>query len=84
MPIPERVTLLLQDHFAKINPEDPESIKLSGEYYKWTSLKTGLILNEKNFQIPASALPNTIKPSSFADSLKHRRFYIAKFLEVYP
>ena len=61
----DEMTLLLQDHFAKINPEDPESIKLSGEYYKWTSLKTGLILNEKNFQIPASALPNTIKPSSF-------------------
>ena len=57
--------LSLQGHFAKINPEDSENIKLSGEYYKWTSLKTCLILNEKNFQIPASALPNTVKPSSF-------------------
>lgn len=55
----------LQNHFTKIDPEDSESVKLSGEYYKWTSLKTSLILNEKNFQIPSSALPNTIKPSSF-------------------
>ncbi|MCM1154327.1 MAG: type II toxin-antitoxin system PemK/MazF family toxin [Roseburia sp.] len=55
----------LQNHFHKIDPEEPESIKLSGEYYKWTSLKTNLILHEKNFQIPFSALPNIITPASF-------------------
>lgn len=61
----DEMTLSLQAHFNNINPEDPESIKLSGEYYKWTSLKTGLIMNEKSFQIPSSALPNTIKLSTF-------------------
>ena len=61
----EEMNSSLQNHFDKINREDPENIKLSNEYYKWTSLKTNLILKEKAFQIPASALPNTIKPSAF-------------------
>ena len=61
----DEMTLSLQAHFDNISPEDPENVKLSGEYYKWTSLKTSLIMNEKSFQIPPSALPNTIKPSSF-------------------
>jgi len=61
----DEMTSSLQAHFDNINPEDPESIKLSGEYYKWTSLKTGLILHEKRFRIPPSVLPNTIKHSSF-------------------
>ena len=42
-----------------------EQIKLANEYYKWTKLKTDLILHEKSFHIPTSALPNTIKLSSF-------------------
>ncbi len=61
----DEMTLSLRDHFNKINPENSDSIKLSNEYYKWISLKTSLVLNEKNFRIPFSALPNTIKPSSF-------------------
>lgn len=32
----------LQNHFQKINPEEPENVKLANEYYKWTSLKTNL------------------------------------------
>lgn len=55
----------LQNHFNTINQEETEDVKLANEYYKWTSLKTRLIQNEKNFRIPSSALPNTIKPSSF-------------------
>lgn len=55
----------LKNHFDKINQKDSENIKLANEYYKWTSLKTNLILNEKTFQIPASALPNIIKPSTY-------------------
>lgn len=55
----------LQNHFNNINQEEVSEIKLANEYYKWTTLKTNLILNEKNFQIPFSALPNTIKFSSF-------------------
>lgn len=55
----------LQKHFQKVNPKEPENVKLANEYYKWTSLKTNLILNEKAFQIPSSALPNVIKPSAF-------------------
>lgn len=29
---------------------NPEQLKLANEYYKWTTLKTNLILNEKSFQ----------------------------------
>lgn len=55
----------LSEHFSQIDRHESEQIKLANEYYKWTTLKTNLILNEKSFQIPVSALPNTIKPTSF-------------------
>ena len=55
----------LHGHFSHIDPSEPEAVKLANEYYKWTNLKTNLISDEKSFRIPASALPNTIKPSSF-------------------
>ncbi len=61
----DEMTFSLQNHFRQINSEEPENIKLANEYYKWTSLKTNLILNEKAFQIPSSSLPNVIKPSAF-------------------
>lgn len=55
----------LRRHFTQIDRHEPEQIKLANEYYKWTALKTDLILEEKSFQIPATALPNTIKPTAF-------------------
>ncbi len=55
----------LQNHLSKVDQNEPEQLKLANEYYKWTTLKTNLILNEKSFQIPPTALPNIIKPSSF-------------------
>lgn len=61
----EEMLSALQNHFANINLSEPESIKLANEYYKWTHLKTDLISDEKSFRIPVSALPSTIKPSSF-------------------
>lgn len=61
----EKMLSALQDHFSHINLSEPENVKLANEYYKWTHLKTVLISGEKSFQIPFSALPNTIKPSSF-------------------
>ena len=61
----EKMLSALQDHFSHINLSEPENVKLANEYYKWTHLKTVLIAGEKSFQIPFSALPNTIKPSSF-------------------
>lgn len=75
----DEMTFSLQEHFNKINLEDPESIKLSGEYYKWTSLKTSLVLNEKNFRIPSSALPNTIKPSSFQWLRADKQAVVSKY-----
>lgn len=51
----------LRKHFTQIDFHEPEQIKLANEYYKWTTLKTNLILDEKSFQIPPIALPNTIK-----------------------
>ncbi|MDD2970840.1 MAG: type II toxin-antitoxin system PemK/MazF family toxin [Lachnospiraceae bacterium] len=55
----------LRKHFTHIDHTDSEKIKLANEYYKWTTLKTDLIMGEKNFQIPSSALPNIIKKSVF-------------------
>lgn len=61
----DEMVSLLRKHFTHINFQDPEAVKLAKEYYKWTTLKTELILGEKSFQIPATALPNTIKSSVF-------------------
>ena len=55
----------LRKHFTNIDSTNSEKVKLANEYYKWTMLKTELIMDEKNFQIPSSALPNTIKKSVF-------------------
>jgi len=71
----------LQNHFQKINPEEPENVKLANEYYKWTSLKTNLILNEKAFQIPASALPNVIKPSAFKWLHNDKQAVVSKYYQ---
>ena len=60
----DEMTSSLRNHFHQINQKEPENIKLANEYYKWISLKTNLILNEKSFQIPFSALPNVIPLSS--------------------
>ncbi len=77
----DEMTLSLRDHFNKINPEDSESIKLSNEYYKWIFLKTSLVLNEKNFRIPFSALPNTIKPSSFYWLHAEKQAIVSKYYQ---
>lgn len=55
----------LRKHFTQIDFHEPEQIKLANEYYKWTTLKTNLILDEKSFQIPPIALPNTIKKDTY-------------------
>lgn len=44
---------VLRKHFTQINRQEPEQVKLANEYYKWTTLKTNLILEEKLFQIPS-------------------------------
>lgn len=65
----DEMTFSLQEHFNKINLEDPESIKLSGEYYKWTSLKTSLVLNEKTSgfpPLPCQILSNPLHSSGSA------------------
>lgn len=55
----------LRKHFTQIDFHEPEQIKLANEYYKWTTLKTNLILDEKSFQISPIALPNTIKKDTY-------------------
>lgn len=61
----DEMVCTLRKHFSNIDKHNPEYIKLANEYYKWTTLKTKLISNENSFQIPSSALPNTIKFSTF-------------------
>lgn len=61
----DKMIPVLRKHFTHIDKHNPESVKLANEYYKWVTLKTNLIMHEKSFQLPDSALPNTIKLSSF-------------------
>lgn len=77
----DKMNFSLLDHFGRINREEPENLKLANEYYKWISLKTYLILNEKNFQIPSSALPNTIKPSAFAWLHEDKQAVVSKYYQ---
>ena len=77
----DEMTSSLQKHFNKINPNELEGIKLASEYYKWTSLKTNLILNEKTFQIPSSALPNIIKPSTFEWLHADKQAVVSKYYQ---
>lgn len=71
----------LRKHFTHIDCNDPEYIKLANEYYRWTNLKTNLIINEKTFQIPAIALPNTIKSTSFSWLHQHKQLIILKYYQ---
>lgn len=77
----DNMTSSLQNHFHKINPENLDSIKLSNEYYKWTALKTNLLQNEKMFQIPGSALPNTIKPSAYEWLHADKQAVVSKYYQ---
>lgn len=61
----DEMVCTLRQHFTGTNRNDSEAVKLANEYYKWITLKTELISHEKSFRIPCSALPNTIKSSSF-------------------
>lgn len=69
----------LRKHFTNIDCTDSEKIKLANEYYKWTALKTELIMDEKNFQIPSSALPNTIKKSVFDWLRPEKQAVVSKY-----
>ena len=54
----------LQNHLSKVDQNEPEQLKLANEYYKWTTLKTNLILKEKSFflfsLIPIAFIANFI------------------------
>lgn len=69
----------LRKHFTLVDKHEPEHIKLANEYYKWTTLKTNLILDEKSFQIPAKALPNIIKPTSFRWLRPEKQAVVSKY-----
>lgn len=69
----------LQKHFCQFNHEEPEQIKLANEYYKWTTLKTNLILDEKSFQISPIALPNVIKPANFQWLHPEKQTIVSKY-----
>lgn len=69
----------LHKHFGTISETVPEQVKLANEYYKWTALKTNLILDEKSFQLPPAVLPNTIKPSSFQWLRPEKQSIVSKY-----
>lgn len=78
------LSVALQTHFSSIDQNDPEQVKLANEYYKWAALKIRLILNEKSFCIPASALPNTIKLSSFQWLRPEKQAVVSKYYKYDP
>lgn len=69
----------LRKHFTHIDWSQIEHIKLANEYYKWTTLKTNLILSEKTIQIPSSALPNTIKTTTFQWLRSEKQAIVRKY-----
>ena len=69
----------LRKHFTQIDFHEPEQIKLANEYYKWTTLKTNLILDEKSFQIPPIALPNTIKKDTYQWLRAEKQAVVSKY-----
>ena len=69
----------LHKHFGTIEETASEQVKLANEYYKWTALKTDLILDEKTFQLPPAVLPNTIKPSSFQWLRPEKQAIVSKY-----
>ena len=69
----------LRKHFTQIDFHEPEQIKLANEYYKWTTLKTNLILDEKSFQIPPIALPNTIKKDTYKWLRPEKQAVVSKY-----
>ena len=69
----------LQNHFSSLDEQNTEHLKLANEYYKWTDLKTQLILQEKAFQIPPTVLPNTIKPTVFQWLHKDKQTVILQY-----
>lgn len=69
----------LENHFSNVNQDEPEQVKLANEYYKWTTLKTRLIMDEKTFRLPPSVLPNTIKPSSFKWLRPEKQDVVSKY-----
>lgn len=52
---------------------------VANEYYKWTILKTNLILDEKSFQIPPIALPNTIKKGTYKWLRPEKQAVVSKY-----
>ena len=50
----------LHKHFGTISETVPEQVKLANEYYKWTALKTNLILDEKSFQLPPEMIARSL------------------------
>lgn len=69
----------LRKHFTQIDFHEPEQIKLANEYYKWTTLKTNLILDEKSFQISPIALPNTIKKDTYQWLRPEKQAVVSKY-----
>lgn len=69
----------LRKYFTQIDFHEPEQIKLANEYYKWTTLKTNLILDEKSFQIPPIALPNTIKKDTYKWLRPEKQAVVSKY-----
>ena len=69
----------LRKHFTQIDFHEPEQIKLANQYYKWTTLKTNLILDEKSFQIPPIALPNTIKKDTYQWLRPEKQAVVSKY-----
>ncbi len=68
----------LRKHFTSTGLTDLEGLKLVNEYYKWATLKTKLVIEEKCFHIPYSALPNIIKKSSYQWLTPQKQFIINK------
>lgn len=56
----------------------------TGEYFKWTALKTRIILGEKSYSIPYQALPTTISEFEFNYLYPEKQKVILKYFKFEP
>lgn len=71
-------------YLENLDSNDSETLKLAYNHFKWTALKTNLIVNENNFKIPYNALPNKFSMQSYNWLLPEKKNIFDKYYKYNP
>lgn len=69
----------LNSFYESMSAED-----MNGEYFKWTALKTRIILGEKSYSIPCDALPTIISEYEYNYLYPEKQQVILKYYKADP